>query len=53
VLNLGILSANVPSIIAAVIASIAATHTFRASLRSKSFKLYRRKINKQDNSAGN
>jgi len=43
VLDLGLLSANVPSIIATVIASIAATHTFRASLRAKSFKLYKRK----------
>ena len=43
VLDLGLLSANVPSIIATVIAGIAATHTFRASLRAKSFKLYKRK----------
>ena len=46
VLDLGFLSANVSSIIAAFIASLAATHTFRTSLRAKSFKLYKKKVDK-------
>ncbi|MFX0201270.1 MAG: hypothetical protein ACFFCW_34565 [Candidatus Hodarchaeota archaeon] len=42
-LNLGLLSANIPSLITTVIAGVAATHTFRASLHAKTFKLYKRK----------
>jgi len=34
-INLGLLSTNIPSLIAFVIAGLAATHTFRASLRIK------------------
>ncbi|MGA2678288.1 MAG: hypothetical protein ABSF37_03185 [Sedimentisphaerales bacterium] len=34
-INLGLLSANIPSLIAFAIASLAATHSFRASLRAK------------------
>jgi len=41
--NLGFLSTNVPTLIAIVIASGAATHTFRASLRAKTFRLYKKK----------
>ncbi|MGD0077748.1 MAG: hypothetical protein ABSB91_03865 [Sedimentisphaerales bacterium] len=37
-INLGLLSANIPSLIAFVIACLAATHTFRASLRIKTKK---------------
>lgn len=37
-INLGLLSANIPSLIAFVIASLAATHSFRASLRLKTGK---------------
>ena len=43
VLNVGLFSANLPALIAAIIAGLAATHTFRASLRAKSFKLYKKK----------
>jgi len=48
-INLGLLTTNVPSLIAAAIASLAATHTFRASLRAKTFRLYKRKGDKRDN----
>jgi hypothetical protein len=37
-LNLGLLSANVPSLIAFVIATLAAAHSFRASIRIKTKK---------------
>ena len=47
-LNLGLLSANIPSLITIVIAGVAATHTFRASLRAKTFKLYKRKSDEKN-----
>ena len=47
-LNLGLLSTNVPSLIAIVIAGVAATHTFRASLRAKTFRLDKRKSDVKD-----
>jgi hypothetical protein len=37
-INLGLFSANIPSLIAFAIASLAATHSFRASLRLKTGK---------------
>jgi len=37
-IDLGLLSANIPSLIAFVIASLAATHSFRSSLLVKSKK---------------
>ena len=46
-LKLGMLSANIPFVIATVIASVIATHTFHASLHSKRFKLYKRKGNEK------
>ena len=42
-LNLGFLTTNVPSVIAILVASGAATQTFRASLRAKAFRLYKKK----------
>ena len=45
-LNLGLFSANVPSLIATLIAGAAATHTFRASLRARAFKLYKGETNR-------
>jgi hypothetical protein len=47
-LNLGLLSTNFPSLIAIVIAGVAATHTFRASLHGKTFRLYKSKRNGKD-----
>lgn len=47
-LNLGFLTTNVPSLIAILIASSAATHTFRASLRAKTFKLHQKKRDEKD-----
>ena len=47
-LNLGLLTTNVPSLIAVVIASLAATHTFQASLRAKTFRLYKRRADKKN-----
>ena len=47
-INFGLLSTNVPSLIAIVIAGVAAIHTFRASLRAKSFRLYKSKRNGKD-----
>ena len=41
-INLGLLTANIPSIISAVISAIAATYTFKASLHAKTGKLYRK-----------
>lgn len=41
-INTGLLSTNVPSLMALVIAGLAATHTFRASLRAKTFRLYKK-----------
>jgi hypothetical protein len=48
-LDLGLLSANIPPLVTVVIASAAATHTFRASLRARAFKLYRNKTKKRQN----
>lgn len=43
-INLGLVSTNIPSLIAFVIACLAATHSFRASLRLKSKKQKRTEI---------
>ena len=50
VINLGLLSANIPSIISAIISSVAATYTFKASLHAKTGVLYRKKLNEKENS---
>jgi hypothetical protein len=47
-LNLGLLSTNLPTLIAIVIAGLVATHTLRASLQGKTFRLYKKKSNKED-----
>ena len=41
-INLGLLSANLPSMIAIILGGLAATATFRASLNAKTGKLYRK-----------
>lgn len=41
-IGFGLMRGNIPSIIAAILAAIAATHTFRASLHSKSGRLYKK-----------
>ena len=47
-LNLGLLTTNVPSLITIAIAGVAATHTFRASFRAKTFRLDKRKSDVKD-----
>jgi hypothetical protein len=43
VIQVGLLSANLPSLLAMLLGSITATYTFKASLHSKTGKLYRKK----------
>jgi hypothetical protein len=43
VINPGLLKANIPSILSAILAAVAATYTFKASLHSKTGRLYRKK----------
>jgi hypothetical protein len=47
-LNIGLLSTNLPTLIAILIAGVAATHTFLASLRGKTFRLYKKKSDGRD-----
>ena len=47
-IDFGLLSTNIPSIIVIVIASLTATHTFRASLHAKSFRFYKLKRKRKD-----
>lgn len=42
VLTVGIVTANIASLIGLIAAGLAATHTFRASLNAKTGKLYRK-----------
>jgi hypothetical protein len=42
-INLGLLSTNVPLIVAFVVAGLTATHTFKVSLRAKSWLFYKGK----------
>jgi len=46
--ELGLLSTNLPSLIAFILASLAATHSFRASLHPKKGKLHRKKRNQEE-----
>jgi hypothetical protein len=41
-INFGLFSPNVPSLTAFILASLAATHSFRASLRAKSWLFYKK-----------
>ena len=52
-INLGLLEANIPSLISGIISAIAATYTFKASLHSKTGVLYRKKSNKENDSSKN
>ncbi|MHC4156240.1 MAG: hypothetical protein ACYST6_15155 [Planctomycetota bacterium] len=42
-IGIGLARGNIPSILAGVLAAVAATHTFKASLRAKTGKLYKKK----------
>jgi hypothetical protein len=42
-INLGLLSTNVPSLVAFVVAGLTAMHTFKVSLRAKSWLFYKGK----------
>jgi amino acid transporter len=47
VVQIGPLHANIPGIIAFILGTLAATHTFRASFSAKTGKLYKKKIEEE------